>query len=221
MILQCSVPTVTAIQTEKEAYFNGSAYLRLKTPMTLWSYSAISFKSCRAIVCLAIGTIGGHSQVHGKRGFLFAKLGWQTVWNVPLLGNPCRGRFLLLSRESFLPTICNCTKPGLERAAPTDIHGQLAFIVTLRLSSKNCNSIDLPAFPCSPSNHRPPADHKIEWLNRAAYGSRPSWVAIMKNHNKIDPKDGHDRGAQSSGLMCNDVFLWPAQRGSMEKQPEG
>ncbi|XP_050067896.1 protein crumbs isoform X4 [Anopheles maculipalpis] len=47
MILQCSVPTVTAIQTEKEAYFNGSAYLRLKTPMTLWSYSAISFKSCR------------------------------------------------------------------------------------------------------------------------------------------------------------------------------
>ncbi|XP_061505186.1 protein crumbs isoform X1 [Anopheles gambiae] len=47
VILQCSVQTVTAIQTEKEAYFNGSAYLRLKTPMTLWSYSAISFKSCR------------------------------------------------------------------------------------------------------------------------------------------------------------------------------
>jgi len=31
----------------KEAYFNGSAYLRLLTPMPLWSHSAISFRTCR------------------------------------------------------------------------------------------------------------------------------------------------------------------------------
>ncbi|XP_055854363.1 protein crumbs isoform X1 [Episyrphus balteatus] len=31
----------------KEAYFNGSAYLRLLTPMPIWGHSAISFRTCR------------------------------------------------------------------------------------------------------------------------------------------------------------------------------
>ncbi|XP_055375058.1 protein crumbs isoform X2 [Condylostylus longicornis] len=31
----------------KEAYFNGSAYIRLQTPMPVWSHSAISFRTCR------------------------------------------------------------------------------------------------------------------------------------------------------------------------------
>ncbi|XP_021706793.1 protein crumbs isoform X1 [Aedes aegypti] len=47
LILVLCPPRTTSIQVEKEAYFNGSAYLRLKTPMTLWSHSAISFKTCR------------------------------------------------------------------------------------------------------------------------------------------------------------------------------
>lgn len=37
----------------KEAYFNGSAYLRLQTPMTTWDHSAISFRSCRGGEILA------------------------------------------------------------------------------------------------------------------------------------------------------------------------
>lgn len=40
--------TVYALSIEqREAYFNGSAYLRLKTPMQLWGHSAISFRTCR------------------------------------------------------------------------------------------------------------------------------------------------------------------------------
>ena len=40
--------TVYALSVEpREAYFNGSAYLRLKTPMLLWGHSAISFRTCR------------------------------------------------------------------------------------------------------------------------------------------------------------------------------
>ncbi|CAH1720705.1 unnamed protein product [Chironomus riparius] len=31
----------------REAYFNGSAYLRLKNPMLLWGHSALSFRTCR------------------------------------------------------------------------------------------------------------------------------------------------------------------------------
>ncbi|XP_055602052.1 protein crumbs isoform X2 [Uranotaenia lowii] len=46
ILVLCSSRTAS-IQVDKEAYFNGSAYLRLKTPMTLWSHSAISFKTCR------------------------------------------------------------------------------------------------------------------------------------------------------------------------------
>ncbi|XP_058822822.1 protein crumbs isoform X2 [Topomyia yanbarensis] len=46
VLVLCSSRTAS-IQVEKEAYFNGSSYLRLKTPMTLWSHSAISFKTCR------------------------------------------------------------------------------------------------------------------------------------------------------------------------------
>lgn len=37
----------------KEAYFNGSAYLRLQTPMPTWDHSAISFRSCRGGEILA------------------------------------------------------------------------------------------------------------------------------------------------------------------------
>ncbi|XP_030376578.1 protein crumbs isoform X3 [Scaptodrosophila lebanonensis] len=37
----------------KEAYFNGSAYLRLLTPMPIWDHSAISFRSCRGGEILA------------------------------------------------------------------------------------------------------------------------------------------------------------------------
>ncbi|XP_068155556.1 protein crumbs isoform X3 [Drosophila tropicalis] len=40
------------VQT-KEAYFNGSAYLRLLTPMPIWDHSAISFRSCRGGEILA------------------------------------------------------------------------------------------------------------------------------------------------------------------------
>lgn len=40
--------TVCALSVEpREVYFNGSAYLRLKTPMVLWGHSAISFRTCR------------------------------------------------------------------------------------------------------------------------------------------------------------------------------
>ncbi|XP_034117691.1 protein crumbs isoform X5 [Drosophila albomicans] len=37
----------------REAYFNGSAYLRLLTPMPTWDHSAISFRSCRGGEILA------------------------------------------------------------------------------------------------------------------------------------------------------------------------
>ncbi|KAL9889128.1 cell polarity complex component crumbs isoform 1-T1 [Glossina fuscipes fuscipes] len=39
--------------TSKEAYFNGSAYLRLLSPMPIWDHSAISFRSCRGGEILA------------------------------------------------------------------------------------------------------------------------------------------------------------------------
>lgn len=40
--------TVSAVSAEhREAYFDGSAYLRLNTPMLLWGHSAISFRTCR------------------------------------------------------------------------------------------------------------------------------------------------------------------------------
>lgn len=32
---------------QREAYFNGSVYLRLFTPMTPWTHSALSFRSCK------------------------------------------------------------------------------------------------------------------------------------------------------------------------------
>lgn len=31
----------------REAYFNGSSYLRLLTPMPMWKHSAFSVRSCR------------------------------------------------------------------------------------------------------------------------------------------------------------------------------
>lgn len=37
------------IVDQREAYFNGSVYLRLFTPMTLWGHSAISFRTCRGM----------------------------------------------------------------------------------------------------------------------------------------------------------------------------
>ncbi|XP_037950728.1 protein crumbs isoform X2 [Teleopsis dalmanni] len=39
--------------TAREAYFNGSAYLRLLAPMPIWDHSAISFRSCRGGEILA------------------------------------------------------------------------------------------------------------------------------------------------------------------------
>lgn len=32
---------------QREAYFNGSVYIRLAQPMTLWRHSALSFRTCR------------------------------------------------------------------------------------------------------------------------------------------------------------------------------
>ncbi|CAO1412778.1 unnamed protein product [Diamesa serratosioi] len=42
-----STQTNASTVEPREAYFNGSAYLRLRTPMTLWGHSAISFRTCR------------------------------------------------------------------------------------------------------------------------------------------------------------------------------
>lgn len=41
------IGTSTMVSGSKEAYFNGSAYLRLLSPMPIWDHSAISFRSCR------------------------------------------------------------------------------------------------------------------------------------------------------------------------------
>lgn len=47
------------IENQREAYFNGSVYLRLLTPMTLWTHSAISFRSCRGEYRLNPGDFNG------------------------------------------------------------------------------------------------------------------------------------------------------------------
>lgn len=39
--------TSNASVDAREAYFNGTAYLRLLTPMSLWGQSVISFRSCK------------------------------------------------------------------------------------------------------------------------------------------------------------------------------
>lgn len=36
-----------AVQEQREAYFNGSSYIRLFQPMVLWRHSALSFRTCR------------------------------------------------------------------------------------------------------------------------------------------------------------------------------
>uniref|UniRef100_A0A1B0FV08 Secreted protein n=2 Tax=Lutzomyia longipalpis TaxID=7200 RepID=A0A1B0FV08_LUTLO len=43
------LPTISiaAVVEPKEAFFNGSAYLRLFTPMPVWGHSAITFRTCR------------------------------------------------------------------------------------------------------------------------------------------------------------------------------
>lgn len=46
-IVLLSTQTNATTVEPREAYFNGSAYLRLRTPMTLWGHSAISFRTCR------------------------------------------------------------------------------------------------------------------------------------------------------------------------------
>ncbi len=48
-VIQTSSQYVDAagIVDQREAYFNGSVYLRLFTPMTLWGHSAVSFRTCR------------------------------------------------------------------------------------------------------------------------------------------------------------------------------
>lgn len=40
---------VSSVSTsdQREAYFNGSVYIRLAQPMTLWRHSALSFRTCR------------------------------------------------------------------------------------------------------------------------------------------------------------------------------
>lgn len=38
---------VNAADEQREAYFNGSVYIRLAQPMTLWRHSALSFRTCR------------------------------------------------------------------------------------------------------------------------------------------------------------------------------
>ncbi|XP_054726522.1 protein crumbs isoform X4 [Anastrepha obliqua] len=52
--------------TSTEAYFNGSAYLRLLTPMPIWDHSAISFRSCRGGEILA--------QQYNKNSFVITVL---------------------------------------------------------------------------------------------------------------------------------------------------
>lgn len=39
----------SVIAEHREAYFNGSSYLRLQTPMPMWRHSAFSIRSCRGI----------------------------------------------------------------------------------------------------------------------------------------------------------------------------
>lgn len=47
-------PTLTetagANVEHREAYFNGSSYLRLLSPMPMWKHSAFSIRSCRGKV---------------------------------------------------------------------------------------------------------------------------------------------------------------------------
>ena len=46
-VLCVVVASTNSEQIIKEAYFNGTSYIRLKTPMTIWGHSGISFRSCR------------------------------------------------------------------------------------------------------------------------------------------------------------------------------
>ncbi|XP_069963928.1 protein crumbs isoform X3 [Bactrocera oleae] len=61
-LVQATTPSVTST----EAYFNGSAYLRLLTPMPIWDHSAISFRSCRGGEILA--------QQYNKNSFVITVL---------------------------------------------------------------------------------------------------------------------------------------------------
>lgn len=81
----------------KEAYFNGSTYLRLTTPMPIWDHSAISFRSCRGGEILAqqynknsivISVLNDFLQislagpaVHGPNNRLDVKLPYQLLDN--------------------------------------------------------------------------------------------------------------------------------------------
>ncbi|SPP83299.1 blast:Protein crumbs [Drosophila guanche] len=84
------------VQTQ-EAYFNGSTYLRLTTPMPIWDHSAISFRSCRGGEILAqqynknsivISVLNDFLQislagpaVHGPNNRLDVKLPYQLLDN--------------------------------------------------------------------------------------------------------------------------------------------
>ena len=48
-VLQITLITAAIIEEPKEAYFNGSGYLRLLTPMPIWGHSAISLRTCKGI----------------------------------------------------------------------------------------------------------------------------------------------------------------------------
>lgn len=48
LVLCLTTTTVNAVVPEhREAYFNGSSYLRLMTPMPMWKHSAFSIRTCR------------------------------------------------------------------------------------------------------------------------------------------------------------------------------
>ncbi|XP_037806370.1 protein crumbs isoform X4 [Lucilia sericata] len=53
LLIYLSMDSSGVSATSKEAYFNGSAYLRLLSPMPIWDHSAISFRSCRGGEILA------------------------------------------------------------------------------------------------------------------------------------------------------------------------
>ncbi|XP_073817054.1 cell polarity complex component crumbs isoform X3 [Musca autumnalis] len=53
LIFLLSTDSTFLVGASREAYFNGSAYLRLLSPMPIWDHSAISFRSCRGGEILA------------------------------------------------------------------------------------------------------------------------------------------------------------------------
>lgn len=42
-----SIESTSETSENREAFFNGSSYLRLLTPMPMWKHSAFGIRSCR------------------------------------------------------------------------------------------------------------------------------------------------------------------------------